>query len=296
MTSSDGRALQLVLIGLASRIGMDVAELVRRYGDSTEFRAILSEAFPELIGPYLESSALVSAQVYDELAPDLAYKATPVHDIAAERVAGSIQWALRGDDAGLPQRLVGSAGRMVMDASRQTILANLAAEYDVPVGEVVNGAMWARQARPNACSFCRMVSTRGAVYRSEDAARRVVGRSVDLTVADRRMLHSGQSTRAELVARRARYSREWSAQQVGKAVGDLKARRTRGNRKLGEKYHDHCFCVAVAVRPGRSYEPPAYMAKWDDEYAKARANAGSGDPKKILRAWDAQIRVDARTE
>jgi hypothetical protein len=38
------------------------------------------------------------------------------------------------------------------------------------------------------------------------------------------------------------------------------------------------------------------MAKWDDEYAKARANAGSGDPKKILRAWDAQIRVDARTE
>lgn len=49
-------------------------------------------------------------------------------------------------------------------------------------------------------------------------------------------------------------------------------------------YHDHDRCIAVEDRDG-SYEPPSYAQKWEDEYLKARANAGSGDPKAILSAW-----------
>ena len=57
----------------------------------------------------------------------------------------------------------------------------------------------------------------------------------------------------------------------------------------GNPYHDHCHCLAVPVRPGQIYEPPAYVDQWEQEYLQARALAGSGDPKEILRAWDQVI-------
>lgn len=53
------------------------------------------------------------------------------------------------------------------------------------------------------------------------------------------------------------------------------------------KVHDHCHCLPIEVRDG-VYEPPDYAQRWQDEYLKARANAGSGDPKQILAAWRSQ--------
>lgn len=61
--------------------------------------------------------------------------------------------------------------------------------------------------------------------------------------------------------------------------------KSRGSRKLGDKYHDHCRCLAVEIRPGKSYEPAPYVEKWNEDYVAARKAAGSGDPKKILAAW-----------
>jgi hypothetical protein len=48
--------------------------------------------------------------------------------------------------------------------------------------------------------------------------------------------------------------------------------------------HDNGHCVALEDRLG-DYEPPAHIEQWTDEYLKARANAGSGDPKQIQAAW-----------
>ncbi|MGC7358433.1 hypothetical protein RA989_21590, partial [Mycobacteroides abscessus subsp. massiliense] len=48
--------------------------------------------------------------------------------------------------------LTGSAARALFNASRDTVLANVAAEP---------GARWARHASANACSFCRLMATRG---------------------------------------------------------------------------------------------------------------------------------------
>ena len=53
----------------------------------------------------------------------------------------------------------------------------------------------------------------------------------------------------------------------------------------GKKYHDRCHCVAVEVRPGMVYEPPAYVQDWTDQYLQARDLADSGKPKDILSAW-----------
>lgn len=76
------------------------------------------------------------------------------------------------------------------------------------------------------------------------------------------------------------YTSNDAALQVGRSG------RIRGNRKVGEDYHDFCRCIAVEVREGQEYEPPEYVQKWDDEYEKAVANAGSrGDVKAIQAAW-----------
>lgn len=59
--------------------------------------------------------------------------------------------------------------------------------------------------------------------------------------------------------------------------------RTRGDRKIGELYHDDCGCIPVPVRGGDSYEPPAYVSRWTTQYNDAY-DAGEGDFRSILRA------------
>jgi hypothetical protein len=111
-----------------------------------------------------------------------------------------------------------------------------------------SGARWIRVARPNACGFCRLLATR-----------------------------TGESS----------YSSKAAAVNV---VG----RRNRGSRRRGEKFHDDCYCQPVEIRGNQdvgdvlSPQDAALVDQWNDEYLKARANAGTGDPKQILAAWRQQ--------
>ena len=50
-------------------------------------------------------------------------------------------------------------------------------------------------------------------------------------------------------------------------------RRLRGNQQHGEKYHRNCRCMAVAVRAGDTYEPPAHVQQWEQDYQAARKQA-----------------------
>jgi hypothetical protein len=59
--------------------------------------------------------------------------------------------------------------------------------------------------------------------------------------------------------------------------------RLRGDRKIGELYHDDCGCEPVPVRAGDSYEPPAYVVRWTTQYNDAYDD-GKGDFKSILSA------------
>ena len=40
------------------------------------------------------------------------------------------------------------------------------------------------------------------------------------------------------------------------------------------KGHDNCHCMAVPVRGGDTYTPPAYVAQWLEEYNTARGEVG----------------------
>lgn len=303
---------QLVLVQLAADLGIKIGRLLARLDrlDQREALAFITEAYPELAASYLAASGELSLQFYNEQPTVSLYEAKAIDLIPTERLAASGRWSLLQDDPA--QALVGSSERAVMDQSRLTILENLAEEYDVPMVEIETpGTRWARQASINACSFCRVMSTRGAVYRSKNDALQVSGRSADLTESDRRRLRQGRGFASmsdvpvseidEALGRRTRFSSRREAAKQGKSVGDTKTRQLRGSRKLGDKYHDFCKCTAVPVRPGGFYEPPEYAERWEQDYSDAVAASrkagntkgkyGAIDLKAVLREMDRAARV-----
>lgn len=169
----------------------------------------------------------------------------------------------------LIDRLTGPVQRYVNDAARDTLSENADRE----------GMRWARHASANACAFCRMLATRLAVFTSEEAAAQVVGRGQDMTLSERRARAAGRTRRD-----RGRFM----------AGG----RRTRGTRALGEKYHDNCHCIPVPVRAGDVYEPPPYVAEWDQQYIDAtNETPGRGRYGAIhTRAVLAHMRASSRAQ
>ena len=310
----DADTLQRLLTDLAILAIADTARFWRTYGQHPKIAVLLPAALPELVSPYTQAAAMVTANWYDGLAPNLPFTAQPFGEIATERIAATANWSLAAPVDPL-DRLAGSVKRMTFDASRQTVVENATEEmgdidhlddFDEPES-YPSGTRWVRYASSTACGFCRMLATRGAVYRSESSAVSITGRSVNLTVSDRRRLRQGRGftpmskiDKAEIdeaLERRSRYTSWREARKVGKFAGDEKVSALRGARQRGAKYHDNCKCIAVPVRPGTSYEPPDYVEKWEQDYIDAvRASKKAGetigpyraiDPKAVTRRMDA---------
>lgn len=269
VSAVERRYLLSQLSSLAVRDLYSLLDRAKRLSDA-EFAAFVVDAFPQLADPYVEMAAQLAADWFEHSDPAGKYVALTADPISRERLEASARWALQslGTPEGTFQsRLDGALQRAVFDGSRETTLVNVER----------TGSRWRRDARPDACAFCKMLATRSD-YRSEEDAEMVSGRSIDLTLADRRQRASGLATTEELLARRATYSR-------GRRRGQTRVRSQRGTQALGEKFHDHCFCVAVEVWPGQEVEVPAYVDDWERIYNKARDQSGSSDPKAILSAW-----------
>lgn len=77
-----------------------------------------------------------------------------------------------------------------------------------------------------------------------------------------------------LAARGAEYTSKQAATRV--VLG-------RGERKLGEKYHERCHCTAVPEWRSGTYEEAPYVATWRDAYkAATKALGGAHDTNAIL--------------
>lgn len=272
-------ALQSVLDDLSTLTVSQLVTLFHRNQKRADFPALLKHAVPHIVLPHARAAATVTAQWYDEIAGTRNFTATPIVDIPTDRIDKTVDWALHAptekkpvellfkpateaepsdfavweEDPGITlSRLAGSTKRMVYDASRDTVVSNT----------IKQGIRWARVAQPDACAFCRLLSTRGAVYRSQADALQVSGASIGLTLADRRMRENGLATTEELLARRQTYVK-------GSRKGQAKTRRVRGERELGDKYHDWCRCTAVPIPDGQTFEPPDYAQQWESDYTDA---------------------------
>lgn len=146
----------------------EVAELVQR----------LLDFLPGLFGDYGSMVGSVSADWYDDLRDEAGlpsgFRATPVdvssfQDALEPLVRWSVEPLLGADpepDAAL-SRLAGGAQKLLAGVDRGTVAQSAAADPGKPI--------YARHASANACTFCRLLATRDAVYGSEESALTVVG-------------------------------------------------------------------------------------------------------------------------
>jgi len=275
---------QLLLTQLAGNLDEKIDRLLSRMDrlDQREALAFITDAYPELVTPYIHTAANATIAYYAEQPTTLTRKASafvPVvpDDLVPDGLDISGRWALLESEP--IAALQGSATRAVFNGSRDTMVFNAIREH----------AKWARHASANACSMCRVMATRGAVYTSEQAATEVVGRGVELTDADRRMIAAKIMTRDEALYRRSLYRDARQAAAAGSKVGDtrLGLGTTRGTQQLGETYHDRCRCIAVCVRPGDTFEPAPYTEQWEQDYIDAmQAASAAGDTKGEYGAID----------
>lgn len=196
----------------------------------------------------------LAATWYEDLVPSSPYVAVPAEAPPLEALRANARWGMVQTDTAVA--LAGSLTRVVLGGARNTTIENATRE----------GVKWARHASANACSFCRMLVTRGAVYESEQSASRVGGRG---------------KVAAPAVPGVARH---------GRPAGGI---RVRGSQQLGDKFHDHCHCIAVAVRAGSTYTAPPYVEQWMSQYldaAEAASKTGAvPTAKSVTRAWDALL-------
>lgn len=208
-------------------------------GDPKRLAKAVRAFVPELTTTYATATTALSADWYDNLrdeaaasaaftaatlaAPDvsevqdnLGYVLAPLFNGVAPEVAPEEMF----------KHLSALTEGVVVTSDRQTVRANMALDKA--------GPRYARHASANACAFCRMLATRGADYRSEGSATRVV------------------------------------------------LSRKRNTRKVGEKYHDNCRCIAVPVWGSKVYEEAPYVADWREAYYEATRRHGTSNTKAIL--------------
>jgi hypothetical protein len=106
-----------------------------------------------------DDATALSVIYYDELVPNTNYFAQEFVDVTLDaRVEANLRNALVQDDT--PAFLEGSGTRAIRDQARSTLIHNAERE----------GGRWFRIASADACGFCRLLATRGPVYKSAHAA------------------------------------------------------------------------------------------------------------------------------
>lgn len=271
------RALEV----LTGRSGEALARLFAQVdvsGDPAKLAKLLAELLPEVTDPFGSAAASLAADFYEELRIASAATAPMQTTLAAPAAQGQVdamaRWSvgpLFGADPApglVLARLTGSLSRLVADQHRKTVEANIDADPEAP--------SYARHASANACAFCAMLATRGPVYRTAASAGGVTG--VSLGGRDYRKLRKLGDTQE-------RFDRIAYGVRVDKETGQVKRRSSRSKRSEGDKYHDHCHCIAVPVWDPSTYEEPAYVEKWREAYD----NAPSGGAAVKLSAMREQL-------
>ncbi len=235
---------QLLLVKLAADLDIKLDRLVAAVVDRTQREVLtyISAAYPELMDRYLGAVGDLSATYYeDQPGGTPGFIAKPADPTPQARLAASARWAMLQS---VPRTaLSGASARFLFEHSRTTIVGNAARE-DV---------RWARHASANACGFCRMLATRGTVYRGAATAKRSHNGCHCIAVPDR----DGNYEPAPYVA-------QWEK--------DYKAARKAGASTPGQ--------IAQAMDAGRpKAKAPRPAAKRVEGAPPAAAPGGSGPPK-----------------
>jgi hypothetical protein len=163
-TALESRAALTLVTGAAvDAVGRVLGSLT---GSPEAVRADLLDAVPSLIAYYADGSSALAADFYDDERERAAargrFQAEPVVLDRGEKIGRALAWAaqpLVDSDGDTQHRLAEVVRFETTRPYRDTMLENRRRD---PQSEG-----WRRVARATACSFCRMLADRGAVYRDE---------------------------------------------------------------------------------------------------------------------------------
>lgn len=165
-----------------------VAELVVEWpslpiDSPTDLAESLTDLLADLYGDFSLMTGALAADFYDTLRGTAGipepFVASIAPQIPVERLESSASWAASGAWTDADKALRDSAAtldRMVTERDRETTLLNVEADPSEP--------RYARVAQPDACAFCALLASRGAVYRSEETAGSVSASRASRPVGD----------------------------------------------------------------------------------------------------------------
>ena len=166
-----------------------IAELLafwRNLGDDpVAIAEAIREFMPDLVDTYQPVSAEIAAQFYDDSRAQAGvvsqYDAKLTERASSDKLQVTLGWALEplfrkaqvitpvgvvdtsAPDPDLALSRIGSVAQLtIADGARDTIDENIESDPEKP--------RYARHASSNACAFCALMASRGAVYRSETSA------------------------------------------------------------------------------------------------------------------------------
>lgn len=219
----------------------------------------------EVVDPYLQTGSATGATFFEEQRALQGgagtFYARTIDDPETDRLKAITRWALAGGGLGetpaisiLTGMLAGAAARVLTERVNDTVLGN--AEEDT-------GGRWFYQRVPRAtcCAFCGMLASRGPVYRSEASAGMVVGSGVEIPPAGTKRKRGGQA-------------------------GGIKPR---GSQRLGETYHDNCYCTVVPVKQGNGV---LFSGGGDQQWFDAYQSAEDEVRGSVSRKWTTSRAAD----
>lgn len=160
---------------IAGQLVAAMPALWAAYLDVNDLEATLptySTAVAGTVQQYGRASAVLAARFYENRRKAAGipgtYRVSPAAPPNAERVTAGVRWATKGlwsktpDVEGAQKLVIGAAENYALDGGRTTIIRAVQSDR--------KSTGWARQVEPGACSFCLLLATRGAVYRTERTA------------------------------------------------------------------------------------------------------------------------------
>lgn len=195
-----------------------------------EFQAVCAD-ITQRFGSVAVSSALWAMETGRlEAGQDNLPALVPAAAVIVPQVTSSASWALNqseGNIAVAARAMAGPLGRLIRQPARETVWSSTAAA----------GTRLVRVPGPNACPFCLMLASRGAVYT----------KATVLTTTGSR---AGPSAHTRTRNPSAQGGHTYSA----------------GRRREAQRYHDHCSCTARESFTDNDLPPiiKTLQAEWDE--------------------------------
>lgn len=152
------------IVGLTGKLrkALRSPQLARLDKSSAQYAAV----FAALVQEFGSASVSLNADYYEDARTDAgipgAYRVPDVEPLAPGRVSGALSAALDAPPDLTQSSVEGYADLLVTSIGKNALIAAIMGDS--------KAQKWARVTSGKACAFCRMLATRGAVYKSDQTA------------------------------------------------------------------------------------------------------------------------------